>query len=160
MARFRDAHTRLALVALSVGIILCSVSAGAQDLPHFSGTWEQIGSSDPAITNQEQTVVHSPTALTIGHPSPRGGHKFLYKLDGTESRSTLMNIESVASVSVHGDKLTISRIDTYPDGRIRENTQVWSLDPGGRLVIESTDGLKGAIPATRKVVYKKRALLK
>jgi hypothetical protein len=157
---FHGSKNRRRLLGLSFGFCLSPAFAAAQVGPNLSGTWEQISSSDPAITGQEQTVIHTPTTLTVGHPSPRGGHKFVYKLDGTESRSTLMNIESVARVSVERDKLTIARIDTYPDGRIRENTQIWSLDPAGNLVIQSTDGLKGGTSTARKLVYKKRTLTK
>ena len=75
---------------------------------------------------------HRDYRLTYGHASSGGGHKFVYKLDGSENHSTLMNIRSVARVSVDGDKLTISRVDTYPDGRVRENTQVWSINATGQ----------------------------
>ena len=89
-----------------------------------------------------------------------GGHRFVYKLDGSENHSTLMNIASTARVSVDADKLTINRVDKYPDGRIRETTQVWTLDTEGHLVIEGTDGMRGETPIARKLVYKKRVLLK
>jgi hypothetical protein len=98
--------------------------------------------------------------LTVGHDSSMAGHEFVYKLDGSENHSTLMNIESTATVSVDGNKLTINRVDAYPDGRIGENRQVWSLDPKGNLVIEATDGTRGETPITRKLVYKKRLLSK
>ena len=160
MSRVSVLNEQRWLVAVFVAILICVRPAGAQTTPNFSGTWEQVSSSDPTITDQTQTVVQTLTTLTVGHPSPRGGHKFVYKLDGSESRSTLMNIESVAKISVQGDRLTISRIDTYPDGRIRENRQVWSVDPTGNLVIESTDGLKGGVTTTREVVYKKRVPVK
>ena len=51
----------------------------------------------------------------------------------------------MANVSVKGDTLTIARVDKYPDGRIRENTQVWSLNAEGNLVIEATDGLRSEV---------------
>jgi hypothetical protein len=107
-----------------------------------------------------QTIRQTPTTLTIGHDSGMGGHNFVYKLDGSENRSTLMNIESTARVSVDADKLTINRVDEYPDGRIRETTQVWTLDSEGNLVIEGIDVTRGETPIARKLVYKKRVLLK
>ena len=143
------------------GLALCAGFAGAQTTPDFSGTWEPVELSENAISAAVQTVSHTATTLTYGHASSGGGHKFVYKLDGSENHSTLMNIRSVAKVSLGGDRLTISRIDTYPDGRIRENTQVWSIDVTGHLVIDSTDGLKGEKPVARRFVYKKeRVLLK
>jgi hypothetical protein len=101
--------------------------------------------------------------LTIGHAASGGGHKFVYRTDGSENPSTLEShlslITSLAKVSVKGDARTIARVDKYPDGRIRENTQVWSLNAAGNLVIESTDRLRGEAPATRTHVYKKLVLL-
>ncbi len=140
-------------------IALCAGFAGAQTPPDFSGTWEPVELSETAFSAAVQTVSHTATALTYGHASSGGGHKFVYKLDGSENHSTLMNIRSVAKVSVDGDKLTISRVDTYPDGRVRESTQVWSIDATGHLVIDSTDGLKGEKPVARRVVYKKKRIL-
>ena len=146
---------------LAAGIALCAASVSAQTgLPNFSGTWEPISVSDPLATAAVQTVRQTETVLTVGHDSSMAGHKFVYKLDGSENHSTLMNIESTARVSVDGNKLTINRVDAYPDGRIRENRQVWSLDPKGNLVIEATDGTRGETTITRKLVYKKRLLSK
>ena len=138
---------------LAVGLTLCTSITAAQGKPNFSGTWEPIDGGPV------QTVTHANDKLTIGHASEGGGHGFVYKTDGTENHSTLMNIKSVAVVTVNGDTLTIARVDNYPDGRVRENTQQWSLDAEGRLVIESKDGLKGETPATRKTTYKKRGIL-
>ncbi len=142
------------VVGLSVGLALCASIAAAQGKPNFSGTWE------PIEAGSIQTVTHTNDTLTIGHASEGGGHGFTYKTDGSENHSTLMNVKSVAIVSVKGDTLTIARVDNYPDGRVRENTQVWSLNAEGHLVIESKDGLKGEAPTARKTVYKKRVVVK
>jgi len=158
--RSNIARGRVNFAGQGLAVALSSCVVAAQTLPNFSGTWEQITSSDPLITSQELTAVQTTTTLTVGHPSPKGGHQFVYNLDGSEVRSTLMNIQSVARVTIQGDKLTIARTDNYPDGRIRENTQVWSLDSAGNLVIDSADGTKGGPPTVRKVVYKKRLLIK
>ena len=108
---------------------------GADPPPDFSGTWEPVELSETAFSAAVQTVSHTATALTYGHASSGGGHKFVYKLDGSENHSTLMNIRSVAKVSVDGDKLTISRVDTYrtvASGRAPRSGQsmppaIWSL---------------------------------
>lgn len=154
------ARSRVNFTGQVLAVALSSCVVAAQTLPNFSGTWEQITSSDPLITGQELTAVQTTTTLAVGHPSPKGGHQIVYNLDGSEARSTLMNIQSVAKVTIQGDKLTIARTDHYPDGRIRENTQVWSLDSAGNLVIDSADGTKGEPATVRKVVYKKRQLIK
>ena len=142
------------------GMALCAELLSGQTPPNFSGTWEPLRSSDPVGSMAVQTIRQTTTTLTIGHDSGMGGHRFVYKLDGSENHSTLMNIASTARVSVDADKLTINRVDKYPDGRIRETTQVWTLDTEGHLVIEGTDGMRGETPIARKLVYKKRVLLK
>jgi hypothetical protein len=146
-------------VGLSVGLALCASMALAQNRPDFSGTWEPIGSAG-GNSGLVQTVTHKDGTLTLAHASEGGGHRFVYKTDGSENHSTLMDAKSVATVTVKGDALTMVRVSTYPDGRIRENTQVWSLNAEGHLVIESKDGLRGETPAVRKTVYKKRVILK
>ena len=143
-----------------LGVVLCAQLLSAQTPPNFSGTWEPVRSSDPVGTMAVQTIRQTATTLTIGHDSGMGGHKFVYRLDGSENYSTLMNIESRARVSLDTDKLTINRVDEYPDGRIRETTQVWSLDSDGNLVIDGTDRTRGETPIARKLVYRKRVLLK
>jgi|SRR6187402_216599 hypothetical protein len=147
-------------LGLSVGLALCASFAAAQSTPDFSGTWEPVGSAGGNTSGLVQTVVHKDGTLTLAHASEGGGHRFVYKTDGSQSHSTLMDVTSVATVTVKGDALTMVRVSTYPDGRIRENTQVWSLDAEGHLVIESKDGLRGEAPTIRKTVYKKRVLSK
>jgi hypothetical protein len=155
-------RNRTRTVSLWVGVTLWASVASAQPAPNFSGTWEPISSPDlgPGVV---QTVTHTNTTLTLGHASSGGGHRFVYKTDGSANHSTLEIhglIESVATVSIKGDAMTIARVDKYPDGRVRENTQLWSLDPTGNLVIASTDGLRGETPVTRTVVYRKRVISK
>lgn len=148
------------VLGLSIGLALCASIVAAQSRPDFSGTWEPVGSAGGSTSGVVQTVIHKDGTLTLGHASEGGGHRFVYKTDGSENHSTLMDVKSVATVTVNGDVLTMVRVSTYPDGRIRENTQVWSLDSEGHLVIESKDGPRGEAPTTRKTVYKKRVLLK
>jgi hypothetical protein len=76
-----------------------------------------------------------------------------YKLDGSESRNTMMGrggnqVEAVSTAKWDGQTLTIS---TKQDmgGQTFESTQRWSL-AGNVLTIETT-GARG----TQKMVYKK-----
>jgi hypothetical protein len=160
MTSLHPSKPRLMVAGVCLGIAFRAGLAMAQSLPNFSGIWEPITSPGTLGTSVTQTVTHTDTTLTLGHASQGGGHRFVYKLDGSPNHSTLMHVESVATVSVGRDTLTIARVDRYPDGRIRENTQVWSLDAAGNLVIEATDGLRGNTPEKRKTVYKKRTLAK
>ena len=139
-------------------IVLLAASASAQDKPNFTGTWaivsEKEGSRQP-----DQIVEQTATTLAIGHASEGGRHRAVYKLDGTENRNVISShggeIVTIAKASWTGDKLTITSATTYPDGRKRDDKQVWSLDAGGRLVVEYTQTTPQG-PRTGKTVYTKR----
>jgi hypothetical protein len=61
---------------------------------------------------------------------------------------------SLSKASWNGNQLTIDSDTTYPDGRRRRTTAVWSLDDEGRLVIDFTEsGPISASPKTTKLVY-------
>jgi hypothetical protein len=140
--------------ATCVAILFCALILNAQAKPNFSGKWVSIGPADAPIGLQ-QTITQDATTLTVGHASEGGGHKVVYRLDGSENSFTTADVHSVARAWWNKDKLEIHRVDNYPDGRVRQNQQVWSLQPNGNLVIESTDGLVGETPTERRTIYKK-----
>ena len=81
--------------------------------------------------------------------------KLTFKLDGTESKNSMMGrggapTEQVSKAAWTGDKLTI--VTTTPNG---EQKRVLGIE-GGNLVIEqTTPGREGGAPTTAKIVYKK-----
>jgi hypothetical protein len=143
-------RTRNALTAAGLAVLLGTALA-AQQKPNFSGTWAPADGK-----GREQVVEHTATSLAIGDPESRGGRRFVYKLDGTETRNVTPShagdIVTVSKVSWDGNRIVLSSTTSYPDGRRRDDRQVWSLDAEGRLLVEHTRG--GTAPT--KSVYTKR----
>jgi hypothetical protein len=157
-----------------VGIMAAAVFAVAsvafaQAKPDFSGTWtldpEASGMAAPAgggggggrgggaLGNGPSTVKQTADALTIERTMGDNKVTLTYKLDGTESKNTMMGrggtpMESVSTAKFDGNKLVIT---TKQDmgGQMVETTQTWSL-AGSVLTVDSTGGR-----GPTKRVYKK-----
>jgi hypothetical protein len=151
-----------------VGIIATAVLAIATmafaQKPDFSGVWtlDAEASGMPAGTGgggggrggggglgQGATVKQTGDTLTIERTFGENKVTSNYKLDGTESKNTMMGrggeqMESVSTAKWDGGKLTI----VTKTGQ-NESTQVWSL-AGNVLTIELTNAR-----GTQKRVYKK-----
>jgi hypothetical protein len=145
--RKRNALTTAGLV------VLLGAALAAQQKPNFSGQWVPVDRE-----GRRQVVEHTATSLTIGDASARGGQRFVYKLDGSETRNVTPthagDIVTVSKAWWSGDALTLASATTYPTGRKRDDRQVWSLDKDGRLVVEHTQTTPAGLKTT-KVVYTK-----
>jgi hypothetical protein len=162
-----------------IGIIAAAVFAVAAvafaQKPDFSGTWTlddtASGMAAPpaggapggggggggrgggALGNGPATVKQTADTLTIERTMGENKVVTTYKLDGTESKNTMMGrggtpTESVSTAKFDGAKLTItSKRDM--GGQMVETTEVWSV-AGPVLTIESTNAR-----GTQKRVYKK-----
>jgi hypothetical protein len=154
---------------MAVAIFAVASVAFAQAKPDFSGTWtldpEASGMAAPAgggggggrgggaLGNGPATVKQTANAITIERTMGDNKVTITYKLDGTESKNTMMGrggtpMESVSTAKWDGGKLTIT---TKQDmgGQMVESTQNWSL-AGNVLTVESTNAR-----GTQKRVYKK-----
>ena len=157
-----------------VGIIAAAVFAVASvafaQKPDFSGTWTLDpeasgmaaagggggrggGRGGGALGNGPATVKQTADALTIERTMGDNKVTLTYKLDGTESKNTMMGrggapMDSVSTAKFDGSKLVIT---TKQDmgGQAVETTQTWSL-AGGVLTVDSTGGR-----GPTKRVYKK-----
>ena len=152
-----------------IGIMAAAVFAVASvafaQKPDFSGTWtldpEASGMAAPAgggggggrgggaLGNGPATFKQTADTLTIERTAGDNKITLTYKLDGSESKNTMMGrggtpTESVSTAKFDGGKLII----TTKAGE-NETTQTWSL-AGSVLTVESTGG-RG--PSKR--VYKK-----
>jgi len=153
---------------LAAAVFAVASVAFAQAKPDFSGTWTLDpeasgmpagggggggGRGGGALGNGPATVKQTADALTIERTAGDNKVTFTYKLDGTESKNTMMGrggtpTESVSVAKWDGGKLTIT---TKQDmgGQMVESTQNWSLS-GNVLTVESTNAR-----GTQKRVYKK-----
>ena len=154
-----------------IGIIATAVFAVATlafaQKPDFSGTWtldpEASGTAGGAaagggggggrggggLLGQSGTIKQTPDTLTIDRTMGENKVTASYKLDGTESKNTMMGrggtpMESVSTAKWDGSKLII----TSKVGE-NESTQVLSL-AGNVLTIETTNAR-----GTQKRVYRK-----
>ena len=155
-----------------VGIIAAAIVAVATvafaQKPDFSGTWtlDPEASGAPAggggggggrgggaLGNGPAVVKQTADTLTIERTMGDNKVTATYKLDGSESKNTMMGrggtpVESVSTAKFDGAKLTIT---TKQDmgGQMVESTQNWTLS-GNVLTVESTNAR-----GTQKRVYKK-----
>jgi hypothetical protein len=145
-----------------VGIIATAVLAVATmafaQKPDFSGTWTLDqeasgggggGGGRGGGLGQGATVKQTADTLTVERTFGDNKVTSTYKLDGSESKNTMMGrggqqMEAVSTAKWDGGKLTI----TTKVGE-NENTQVWSL-AGNVLTVETTNAR-----GTQKRVYKK-----
>jgi len=144
-------------------VVLASVAfalaaPAAQQRPNFSGRW--VLESPREDAGQEQIVRHDATWLSTEHGSEGGGHRAVYKLDGTTSRTVITSHGSetvtTSQASWKDDRLTIASTTMYPDGRRRHATEVWSLDAAGKLVIEFKETIDGKPRADVMLIFVKR----
>jgi hypothetical protein len=170
MKEQRMKRARIGIMAAAVFAV--AAVAFAQAKPDFSGTWtldpEASGMAAPApggapagtgggggrggggaLGNGPATVKQTGDTLTIERTMGENKVVTTYKLDGTESKNTMMGrggtpMESVSVAKFDGGKLVI----TTKAGE-NETTQTWSL-AGGVLTIDSTGGR-----GPQKRVYKK-----
>jgi len=137
-----------AIAALAVATV-----AFAQAKPDFSGTWTPDAPAAPAAGappaggapggggggggrggGGPMTVKQSATELTIERQGPNGAVSTVYKLDGTESKISMGQMEATATAKWDGPKLVITT-----KSERGEQTQTWSVD-GGVLTIDRTGG--------------------
>ena len=169
-------RARIGIIAATIFAV--ALVALAQGKPDFSGTWtldpDASGMAAPAggapaggapgggmgggrggggALGNGATIKQTADALTIERTMGENKVVTTYKLDGSESRNTMMGrggtpMESVSTAKFDGPKLTIvSKQDM--GGQMVESTSVWTVS-GSTLTIETTNAR-----GTQKRVYKK-----
>jgi hypothetical protein len=148
------------------GVIAAAIFAVASvayaQKPDFSGTWTLDaeasgmaagggggGRGGGALGNGPSTVKQTADTITIERTMGDNKVTLTYKLDGTESKNTMMgrggqSMETVSTAKFDGGKLIITS-----KTEAGESTQTWSL-AGNVLTVESTGGR-----GPTKRVYKK-----
>lgn len=162
---------------LAAAVVAAASMAFAQARPDFSGAWtlDAEASGMPAAPaggatggggggggrgmggggalGNGATVKQAGDTLTIERTMGENKIVTTYKLDGTESRNTMMGrggqaMETVSTAKFDGPKLTIvTKMDM--GGQPVETTSVWTVS-GSTLTVESTNAR-----GTQKRVYKK-----
>jgi hypothetical protein len=150
---------------MAAAILAVATMAWAQK-PDFSGTWTLDPASAPAaggggggrggggaLGNGPATVKQTAETLTVERTMGGASVTQTYKLDGTDSRNTLMGpggqmADAMSNAKWDGPKLTIVTKQEM-GGQVTESTQVWTLE-GSTLTVDTTSPR-----GTQKRVYKK-----
>jgi len=142
-------------LALSCCIVIVAV---AQQKPNFTGKWVAISPADAG--SDSQTVTHTETKLALAHGSEGGAHNLEFILDGKEHRSTMAShgseIVTLYTATWKADRLSIVSKSTYPNGNVLDQTQVWSMDAKGQLIIDLTEEFTGRPKTTMQIVHRKQ----
>ncbi len=154
---------------IGAAVFAVAAVAFAQAKPDFSGTWTLDpeasgmaagggqggggGRGGGALGNGPATVKQTADTLTIERTMGENKVTLTYKLDGTESKNTMMGrggspVESTSTAKFDGSTLTITTKQDMGNGPM-ESTQKWTL-AGSVLTVESTNAR-----GTQKRVYKK-----
>lgn len=129
----------------------------ASTKPNFSGTWIQ---QSPAQGSGDETIVkHTDKTLTLMHDESEA-HKTVFSADGTEYQSTMqshnMNILTTSKASWKDDRLTITSVTDYTNGRRLDQTMVWYFDDKGLLIVDVTSQVTGMPVESMQIVYRKK----
>ena len=164
---------KLARVGVIAAAVLAVATLAWAQKPDFSGTW----TLDPAASEggaggapggggggggrgggrgglgQGGTVKQTADALTVERSIGENKITSTYKLDGSESKNTMMgrggqSVESVSTAKWDGPALVITTKMDMGNGP-QESTQKWTVS-GSTLTIETTNAR-----GTQKMVYKK-----
>lgn len=163
-------RARIGIMAAAVFAV--ASLAFAQAKPDFSGTWtldaEASGMTAPpaggggggmgggrggGALGNGATVKQTADTLTIERTVGENKVVTTYKLDGTESKNTMMGrggtpMESVSTAKFDGSRLVVASKQDM-GGRTIESTSVWTVS-GSTLTVESTNAR-----GTQKRIYKK-----
>lgn len=138
---------------IATAVLAVATMAFAQAKPDFSGSWAPDvdpaaaaagGGGGRGMGGGPMTVKQTATELSVERQGRGGPVTTVYKLDGSESKITMGQMEGTATAKWDGSKLVI----TTKAGE-NENVQSWSL-AGGVLTIERTGGR-----GPSKTTYKK-----
>ncbi len=130
----------------------------AQQKPNLTGTWVVVSPAEAA--GQEYRLTHDETRFIQAHDSEGDGHSFTYPLDGKEHRIIMSShgadLVTLATASWNGERIVIREKTTYPDGRVMESTQAWSLDASGQLTVTFLQAVDGKQIETKQTAKPKK----
>jgi hypothetical protein len=161
---------KLARVGVIAAAVLAVTTLAWAQKADFSGTWTLDAEASGVAAGgggggggrgggrggglgQGGTVKQTATELTVERTMGDNKVTSTYKLDGTESKNTMMgrggnSVESVSTAKWDGPSLVITSKMDMGNGP-QESTQKWTVN-GSVLTIETTNAR-----GTQKMVYKK-----
>jgi hypothetical protein len=155
---------RTALLALAAAALMASDAAAQTKVINLAGTWvvvdsASLGRGGRGGLGATVTVIQEPTILTIVRTTPTGQVRSVYKLDGSDSKNTVImgtnSIETTSRSMWKTDTLMISTSRLVNGATVETVMNLW-IDPSGNLVVASSGPGRGGGPVvTTTVVYKK-----
>ena len=165
---------RITAALSAAAVVIAMAGLAAQAKPSFAGKWTMDPASAPAHRpaavvaaargggrggglGQEMTITQDATTLTIEYmgggqaPAPI---KLVYKLDGTESKNTVMargaSTEQVSKAMWAGNNIVVAT--SMGGGELK---RTFALEGGNLVVTTEAPGREGGAPTSTKVTYKK-----
>ena len=158
-------------LALSLALLAAIGTTGlAQVRPNFTGNWtlSEPNAGAPAgimylgfaftADQNDRTLTVTPTKHEV-HVGERPEQlRAVFNLDGSESKNPLNMshaINRISRVTFDGGRLVITTMSSGATNNVLTQTQTWSLDPSGDLIVESVLTNQGS-STTSRATYKKR----
>lgn len=155
---------RLSMLAGAAAVTLFASTGSAQAKVNFAGKWivvdsTTLGRGGRGGLGPTVTVLQDAGTLTVTRVGPNGEIKSIYKLDGTESKNTIMmggnSIEQTSKTMWMSDTLMVTN-SRLVSGATQETVMNFYIDKTGNLVVATTAPPRGGGPVTKQtVVYKK-----
>ena len=149
-------------------LFLASIAAAA---PDFSGRWTADSMTDMGSGwGSTITVTQDSSRLTVeyaffGRGDMQAPLRFVYALDGSESKNSVMmgrGVQLQSSRAVwQGDSLVVTTTQAFDDpltgkSGTAEVTRTLTLESPASLVVQTTrSGVLGGPPSTSRTVYRK-----
>ncbi len=156
---------RMGMLVGAAAVALFASTARAQTkVINFAGKWividsTTLGRGGRGGLGPTVTVIQDPSTLTIVRVGMNGEIKSIYKLDGSESKNTIMmgnnSIEQTSKAMWMGDTLMVTT-SRLVQGATQETVMNLYFDAKGNLVVASTPPPRGGAPVTKQIViYRK-----
>jgi len=143
-----------------------STSLIAQVRPNFTGNWTVADPSAGGVMylgvaftakQEDSTLTVTPTIHEVHVGETPEQLKAVFNLDGSQSKNPLNRraLNRDSSVTWGGGRLVIT-ITTSDANNVSTQTQTWSLDASGNLVVDAVLTYQGK-STTSRAIYKKAA---
>ena len=156
---------RIAMLAGTAAVALFASTTSAQaKAVNFAGKWvvvdsTTLGRGGRGGFGQTATLIQDAGTLTVVRAGPNGETKTIYKLDGSESKNSVMmrgaSIAESAKAMWMSDTLMVATSRMVNGATVGSVIHLY-IDASGNLVVATTAPGRGGGPeVTTKVVYKK-----
>jgi hypothetical protein len=155
---------RMMLAGAAVLALYASTAPAQSKVVNYAGKWivvdsTSLGRGGRGGLGATVTIVQDAGAMTVVRMGPAGEIKSIYKLDGSESKNTVMmgtnSVEQTSKAMWMSDTLMVTT-SRMVNGATVESFMNLYYDKSGNLVVATTSPGRGGGPVVKQtVVYKK-----